>query len=178
MTFPASDLVRPGNLAVVRSNGIVGEGIRRGTSARWNHVRWITDDLGTVIEANPDGAAWGRIHKGDLLVEVPLADAQRILVPSVARDHLLGKPYGFVDCAALGLANNGITLPSVTRRVARPDRLFCSQLADYGLSLCGFQVFDDGRAFQAVDPGDLEEQAARLGWRMKEWDGDLRTKVA
>jgi len=162
--------VLPGDLILVRSAGWVGRGIRQGTCARFNHVRWAVTDAGRCVEARPHGAGWARVMPGDVVVRVPLTDAQRALVPEVAREFV-GVPYAFLDVAAIGLAKNGVALPSVRARLERPDRLFCSQLADLGLHRIGFEVFSDGRPFQAVDPGDLAERSFRAGWASGEWDG-------
>lgn len=155
----------PGDVALARGNDAVGLAIQFGTRSRFNHVRLVTNEVGHVLEADPSGAEWGLVHPDDVVVRPPLTMEQRSRIDGIAA-HLHGTPYGFLDCAALGLAQFGLTLPSVTRRVSRPDRLFCSQLVDYAWFLSGFRAFDDGRVPQDVSPGDIADLAFRAGWKV------------
>jgi len=155
----------PGDVALSRSATFVGWAIRLGTRSRVNHARLITDGLGETVEALPHGAVRGQTQPGDLIIRPPLTGDQRLAIPGIAAS-LVGTPYGFLDVAALGLAQFGITLPSVTRRIARPDRLFCSQLVDYAWFLAGFHAFTDHRTPQDVSPGDLADLALRDGWEV------------
>jgi hypothetical protein len=156
---------QPGDMALVHESGFVETGIQFGTRSRYNHVRLIVSPHGAVVEARPRGASRGHVSPGDVVVRPPLTLAQRLQIPDIAAG-LLGTPYGFLDVAALGLAQFGITLPGVKRRIARPDRLFCSQLCDYAWSLAGFTAFTDGRTPQDVSPGDLADLAFRDGWEL------------
>jgi hypothetical protein len=158
--------MQAGDIALVHNSGIVDDLIRWGTRSRYNHVRLIVDDKGNTVEALAHGAQRGHVRPGDLVVSPPMLAIQRHRIPSIAT-HLLGTPYGFLDVAALGLAQFGITLPSVKRRIARPDRLFCSQLVDYAWSLAGYHAFTDGRTPQDVSPGDLADLAFREGWKVE-----------
>lgn len=153
----------PGDVALARSNGIPAWLIRLGTRSRYNHARLVVTERGGTVEAMGSGAVRGHVHKGDVVVRPPLTDEQRNAIPAIG-DSLIGTPYGWLDVAALGLAQFGILLPSVKRRIERPDRLFCSQLVDYAWTLAGFHAYDDGRTPQDVSPGDLEELAFRSGW--------------
>lgn len=155
--------VRAGDVALVRSAGFVAWCIRLGTRSRFNHARLVIDDADGTLEANPGGAQFGYVSATDLIVSPPLTDAQRAKIPDIARS-LHGIPYAFADVAAIGLAQFGLTLPSVKRRLARPDRLFCSQLVDQAWSLAGFQAFNDGRPPQDVSPGDIADLAFAAGW--------------
>ena len=155
----------PGDVALVHESGFVETAIQFGTRSRYNHVRLIVDTKGHTVEAKPQGAARGRVQPGDVVARPPLSAEQRWRISDIAAS-LVGTPYGFLDVAALGLAQFGVTLPSVTRRVARPDRLFCSQLCDLAWSLAGFQAFADGRVPQDVSPGDLADLAFREGWEV------------
>ena len=155
----------PGDVALVHESGIIATAIQLGTRSRYNHVRLIVGVGGGTAEAQPRGAVRGEVHPGDVVVRPPMTAAQRARIPAIA-DRLLGTPYGFLDVAALGLAQFGLTLPSVRRRIARPDRLFCSQLVDYAWTLAGFHAFDDGRTPQDVSPGDLADLAFRHGWKV------------
>jgi hypothetical protein len=69
---------------------------------------------------------------------------------------LLGVPYSYLDYLALGLEHFNITVPVVRDRVARQDRMICSQLVDWTYKQCGIHLFKDGRLPQDVTPGDLE----------------------
>lgn len=155
--------MRPGDFALVRTNGVIGWLIRVVTRSQYNHARLIVADNGTVLEANPTGAEVGHVRAGDVVVSVPLTDEQRAQIPFVAI-HLLGRPYGFLDVAALGLSRLGLRIPSVRRRIANPRTLFCSQLVDLAWANVGFQAFADGRTPQDVTPGDLDDLAKRGGW--------------
>lgn len=154
---------QPGDMCLVASPTLVGAAIRLGTRSRFNHVRLVITATGGTVEAQPEGAVRGRVRAGDLVVRPPLTSEQQARIPAVGAS-LTGIPYGFLDVAALGLAQFGVTLPSVTRRIERPDRLFCSQLYDYALFLAGVHLFDDGRVPQDVSPGDLGDLAFRTGW--------------
>jgi hypothetical protein len=154
----------PGDIALCHPDGWVGHDICFATRSRYCHVRLITDADGSTVEANPPGAFRGRVQRGDVVVSVPLTDAQRAKVPALAGD-LVGTPYGWLDVAALGLAQFGLQLPVLERRLARPDRLFCSQLVDVVWQSVEFHAFDDGRLPQNVTPGDLAELSFASGWK-------------
>jgi hypothetical protein len=158
-------------MALVHETGFVETGIQFGTRSRYNHVRLVVSPHGAVVEARPRGASRGHVSHGDVVVRPPLTLAQRLQIPDIAASFVEangghGIPYGFLDVAALGLAQFGITLPSVKRRIRRPDRLFCSQLVDYAWTLAGFTAFTDERPEQDVSPGDLADLAFREGWEL------------
>lgn len=162
MTHP---LYLPGDVALAHGNDFVGLGIQFGTRSRFNHTRLVINEHGHTLEAESSGAVHGLVHADDVVVRPPMTYEERSRIDAIA-EKLRGTPYGFLDCAALGLAQFGLTLPSVTRRVSRPDRLFCSQLVDYAWSLAGFHAFDDGRVPQDVSPGDIADLALRAGWKV------------
>lgn len=153
----------PGDIALHGSHTFIGLGIQFGTRSRFNHVRLVIDEQGNTVEAEPRGASRGVIVTTDVVVRPPLSLAQRRRIRGLA-DATLGTPYGFLDVAALGLAQFGLVLPGVKRRIVRPDRLFCSQLVDYVWTEAGYHAFDDGRVPQNVSPGDLADLAFREGW--------------
>jgi hypothetical protein len=165
-----SDIFQPGDMALVHNSGFVSAAIRWGTRSRYNHVRLVTGISGNTVEAQPQGAVRGHVHPNDLVLRPPLLTSfQRAWIREAAAGFVLanhgkGIPYGFLDVAALGLAQFGITLPSVKRRIKSPDHLFCSQLYDYALSLAGYHLFTDDRTPQDVSPGDLADLAFREGW--------------
>ncbi len=69
---------------------------------------------------------------------------------------LLGTPYGFVDIAALDLADVGLRQRWLERVVDRQHALICSQLVDQACPNAGVRLFTDGRMPGRVDPGDLQ----------------------
>jgi hypothetical protein len=153
----------PGDVALVRPGGWVGAGIDVVTTSRYCHIRLIVAEDGSTVEANPPGAMRGRIQGGDVIVTAPLTDAQRAQVATTAA-ALIGIPYGWLDVAALGLAQFGIHPPGLSKRLGRPDRLFCSQLVDLVWRSVGFHAFTDGRLPQNVSPGDIADLALVNGW--------------
>lgn len=164
----------PGDIALVRANGWVGEGIDVVSRSRYCHVRLIRGADGSTVEANPPGAFRGQVKKGDVVVSVPLTDEQRARIAAEA-DALIGTPYGFLDVGALGLAQFGLRLPILSERIARPDRLFCSQLVDLVWQRVDFHAFTEEtdpeyqrtgkpRLPQDVTPGDIADLAFCSGW--------------
>lgn len=153
----------PGDIALVRDHGLVDLLIRWGTRSRYNHVRLIVGEMGGTVEALAHGAQRGHVRPGDVVVRPPLSGPEVAAIPGISR-NLLGTPYGFLDVAALGLAQFGITLPFIRKRIRNPRRLFCSQLVDYAWTLAGYHAFNDGRTPQDVSPGDLADLAFSQGW--------------
>jgi hypothetical protein len=153
----------PGDVALFRPNTFYGHAISVITTSRYCHARLIVDTDGGTVEADTGGAVRGKVEKGDVVISPPLTPDERALVPAVA-SALIGIPYGWPDVFALGLAQLGIRLPSLSRQVARPDRLFCSQLVDLVWRSVGFNAFTDGRLPQNVSPGDLADLAFVSGW--------------
>lgn len=157
--------MRPGDFALERGHGLVAAAIRLGTRSRFNHAKLVISENGDVLESLADGAEYGTVKPTDLVIETPLTDAERAAIPDIAT-LLYGTPYAWLDVVAIGLAQFGIVSRWSERRLARPDRLFCSQLVDYAWSLAGFKAFNDGRPPQAVSPGDLADLAFVDSWRV------------
>jgi hypothetical protein len=154
----------PGDVALFRPNTLVGHTISVITTSRYCHARLIVDTDGNTVEADfAPGAKPGHVEDGDLVLSPPLTPDERDKVPAVA-SALIGIPYGWRDVFALGLAQFGLRLPSLSRQVSRPDRLFCSQLVDLVWRAVGFQAFTDGRLPQNVSPGDIADLALCSGW--------------
>jgi hypothetical protein len=86
-----------------------------------------------------------------------------------AAKKLLGTPYGFPDVLAVmwETFKDGTYDGKWTwwqKRLAREDRLICSQLVDLACLKAGVHLFNDNRPTGAVTPGDLEDVFANPGW--------------
>lgn len=156
--YSAPPAWKPGDYAVVRTGGFVGQMIRLLTRSRHNHAFIIVDEAGTTVEAFPSGAALGNVSKYRRLTvsRLDLPDASRAAVVQEALG-LVGRGYGFLDILCLALLQFGIRPRLVRRRVARSGRLICSQLVDVAYLYAGVHLFNDGRQSQDVTPGDLAE---------------------
>jgi len=149
-----------GTIFVLRSSDLTGAVIRLVTLSRVNHAGVCLGGGGT-IEAKMRGAVTGREHAGALYGTGLLAEMEQQR-PGVGADvaaaalTLLGTPYGFVDIAALGLADLGVRQRWLERVVDRQHALICSQLVDQACLDAGVHLFTDGRMPGRVDPGDLE----------------------
>jgi uncharacterized protein YycO len=88
--------------------------------------------------------------------DMDLSPTVRAAVIDHALDHV-GDPYSWVDDLCIGLADLfGWHVPAaVRRRLARPDRLMCSQLVDVAYLEAGVHLWDDGRIPGDVAPSDL-----------------------
>ena len=175
MTTPPA----PGNWFVT-SNGpldstltgsLASNAIQWATSSPFNHAG-LCVDARTVIEAQPGGARRSPIdgYLGANTVwstGYALTAAQRTAIVAAAVT-LLGTPYGWGDIAAIALAQQRLgrfhridalipygRQPWWVRRLARPDRLICSQLVDLAHLLGGVHLFADGRPSGLCSPGDL-----------------------
>lgn len=155
----------PGDVALFRPHNTVGRVIASVTMARFCHARLIIDQAGNTVEADFGGAIRGRVEPGDVIVSPPLTLEQRAAIPSIAAP-LVGTPYGWADIIALGAAQLGVRhLPRFVRaRLARTDRLFCSQLVDIAWQRAGYRAFDDGRTPLDVSPGDIADLAFTHEW--------------
>lgn len=157
---------RPGDVALAGAGGgIVAAGIEVVTRSPVHHARIVVDTDGGTVEAGPPRSSRGHVHHDDIVFRPPLTDAQVDALPAAA-EQLLGVRYSFIGDAVLGLAQLGIRWQWVTDYVGREDWLFCSQLVDLALFRVGFHVFDDGRPFQNVSPGDLLLAAVARGWQL------------
>ena len=155
--------MKPGDVALFRPHNRVGSAIAVFDESRYCHIRMITDADGGTVEADFKGAIRGHVQDGDVIVTAPLTDGQRARIAAMATP-LLGTPYGFADIAALAFAKLGLRVPFLSKRLARPDRLFCSQLVDIVWQAVGFKAFDDGRLPQDVTPGDIADKAFTNSW--------------
>ncbi len=146
-----------GEFGVVRTNGWAGLGIRIITRSTVNHAFVYVGD-GLIVEAQPAGArlAPASLYPGALWSGPGLTAGLGEAIAAAAR-ALVGTPYSWVDCAAIGLTDTlGWHVPeAVRRRLNRRDRLMCSQLVDTAYALGGVHLYDDGRIAGDVSPGDL-----------------------
>lgn len=147
----------PGEFGVVRTGGWAGWLIRVVTRSTVNHA-FVYICNGLLVEAEPSGARYGyadaypdAIWSGPAITE---GKGRQIANEAIA---LIGTPYSWLDCLAIGLAKiSGRALPGFIRsRIERTDRLMCSALCDYAYHLAGVELYDDGRLFGDVSPGDL-----------------------
>ena len=116
---------------------------------------------GQVVEARPSGAGYNRVDAYPDALWSTLPDKATGAKVAAAAVGLIGTPYSWVDCACIGLADTfGWHVPlAVRRRLARPDRMMCSQLVDEAYHRGGIELFTDGRIPGDVAPNDLERIA-------------------
>ncbi|MEU7570316.1 hypothetical protein [Micromonospora sp. NPDC049240] len=154
--------MQAGDIALVRTGGLIGRLIRVVTRSRYNHIRLILDEHGSCIEANPTGCEYGFVQPGDVIVIAPLLDGERDKIADIAKE-ILGTPYGFLDVVALGLSQFGFKPRWARRRIENPETLFCSQLIDYAWKHVGYDAFPATECYD-VSPGDLGDLAFVHGW--------------
>lgn len=146
-----------GEFGVIRTNGWAGLGIRIITRSSVNHAFVYVGD-GFIIEAQPAGArhAPASLYPGALWSGPGLTAGRGEAIAAAART-LVGTPYSWVDCAAIGLTDLfGWHVPEpVRKRLNRRDRLMCSQLADTAYLMAGVHLYADGRVPGDCSPGDL-----------------------
>ena len=147
-----------GDFAVVRTPGPIGAIIRIVTRSDFNHAYTDMGD-GTIIEARARGAVRTQDTypaRWRMVSHMPLTDDQRNRICDNAI-AVLGTPYGFLDLLSLGLLQYGIRWKWIRDRVARQDRLVCSQLEDLIYERAGIHLYNDGRPSMDVTPGDLAD---------------------
>ena len=146
-----------GAFGVVRTNGWAARGIRWVTRSDVNHAFVHVGD-GQIIEARPSGAGYNHVESYPGALWSTLPDKAAGAKVAAAAVSLIGTPYSWVDCAAIGLADTfGWHVPRVVRaRLARADRMMCSQLVDEAYRRAGIELFSDGRIPGDVAPNDLE----------------------
>jgi hypothetical protein len=170
---------RPGDLYLTAFGGLTGAGIRlgqllTGDASRYTHAGVVLD-RGEVLSAQPAGARVdpvGSILKDRPLAFLPVPDwaqDRRDLIVASARSFE-GHTYGFASYLWLALARVGVR-PEWLRRVVASDRtLICSALADRVWSLAGIALFDDGRMWGEVTPGDLAHAGVTVHIGTGPWD--------
>jgi cell wall-associated NlpC family hydrolase len=157
---------KAGDIYLTRLHGWVGPAVTmlQATVAlapsRYAHAGVFLGD-GTVLSAQGSGA---RIDpESSVLEDRPLAvlrvpawaESRRDTIVDVARSYV-GHRYGWFAYAYIGLATLGIRTPWLERRIAsEATGLICSALVDRIWWHAGIGLFDDGRPFGAVKPGEL-----------------------
>lgn len=149
--------------------------VQYGTDSAVNHAGVYVGN-GKVVEAQPGGARYAdlSLYQGDGTIWaeglfLPYEDAGWLVADEAVR--MIGTPYGYKDILAIALAQPrferlfGVDLidnfvdwedqPWWVKRLARKDRLICSQLVDEAYRLAGIHLYNDGRLSQLVSPGDL-----------------------
>jgi cell wall-associated NlpC family hydrolase len=167
----------PGDFMVARTRfaplqaQLMSACIQWGTNSDVNHAGIHVGD-GQVIEARPGGAGYAPLteYMGDNTRWSAgygiTSGLQRAAIVAAA-EHLIGTPYGWGDCVAIALAQARLGghvdahadwthQPWWVKRLARTDRLICSQLVDQAYLLAGVHLFSDGRYPGMVSPADLQ----------------------
>lgn len=151
-----------GDYFVVATNGTVARLIRWFTGSWANHAGiCLGGDL--VVEANPHGVAVGHLseyaghHIAWSRFDLTEREQDRIIG---ACNAMLGIPYSFKDIAALALRRWGVRIWA-DHRLARGDRLICSQLVVRAYRVAGFDLVP-GVPDNFVTPGDLAAVLERL----------------
>lgn len=121
---------------------------RRSGAWRFNHVAVLTGG-GELVEACPgrDGA---ELNPAEDYAGYTLVVSDPTQYPVAVRDEValaalqcVGTPYGWPDIAALAVAllfGADLVPGFVWRRLSRPDRLVCSQLAAYVYAVAGVEL--------------------------------------
>lgn len=162
--------MNPGDYFVAKTGGWEAQVIRAATRSRVNHAGVIVEPTGRTVEAQPGGARYGRVPAGARVITPrhpdgsPLTAEERARIATAAI-ACIGVPYNWTGLGALAASQYGLGwLPGVETKLGDLDDLFCSQIVDFALHQGGVILFDDGRPFGKVSPGDLEEVAAVAGW--------------
>jgi hypothetical protein len=160
--------MKPGDFYLTRISGWTGAFITLaqwsiGDLSRYTHAGIYLGDCfgdGTdyVAEAMPGGLQINPLSKyhGKELVHsrFDLTDAQRRIIVAEAV-KLEGTPYSFLGYLYVGLASFKHCPKKIKTLVSSSDALFCSQAVDYVYTKAGVPLFDDGRTYLDVTPGDL-----------------------
>lgn len=174
--------IRPGDYFLTRASTALGLAIRTVTRSPVNHAGIVTavEPDGTVrtVQALSHGVVPRplplRVATGDAVVIVhPTITHQQRLLAAGTAELLVHRRvgYDYSDLLAAGLLQYGVSLPSIRRKVADPDRMICSQAVDWCYGQAGVHLFDDGRTPQAVTPGDLLWLHEQRGWATTWWGG-------
>jgi hypothetical protein len=159
-----------GVYGVERDNGFVAACIRVGLRSQYNHA-WVFVGA-KVVAAQPGGVRFDSVPDvADMAIADELLAHLESIRPGIGQEIAnqaiwLGDKhgkYGFLDIGALALRQFGINLGPVNRRIARSDRMICSQLVDECYRRAGVHLFA-GRLSQDVTPGDLADLITKHDW--------------
>jgi len=126
----------PGNIGIVRSNGIPARLIQLGTLSRWNHV-FIYIGNGLIIEATPKGVRIGDLAQYTNIVWnkhqewYNESESREAIVKGAFR--ALEKPYNWVNILTIFFRIIGLKILANTKlmkRLAEKDGYICSELAE------------------------------------------------
>jgi len=79
----------------------------KSTAAHYNHVFMVTDDLGTIIQADPSGVEYGHIsaYRGqDFVLKTPPYGPGDAEIAVQAMKSFVGEKYGWLTIASVGLS--------------------------------------------------------------------------
>lgn len=158
----------PGDFYLTRIGGPVGIGITLaqwaiGDLSRYSHAGIYLGDykepgIPYVAEAMPGGLQINPLSKyhGKEFVHSSfvMTPEQRESILSMAIS-MEGIPYAYLGYLYLGLTSFNHCPDWVKNKVSSSKALFCSQFVDYVYSQNGLHLFDDGRLYLDVTPGDL-----------------------
>jgi cell wall-associated NlpC family hydrolase len=156
----------PGDFYLTRIGGATGVFITLsqwaiGDLSRYSHAGIYLGEVGgtpMVAEAMPGGLQINPLSKydGKELVHsrFELTSEQRahIVALSLAKE---GTPYSYLGYLYVGLSAFKRCPKWVKDQVSSADALFCSQFVDFVYNQAGVELFDDGRIYLDVTPGDL-----------------------
>lgn len=154
----------PGDFGLVHMGGDAGKLIRLGQYldgdgfADYEHA-FIYVGNGMIVEAEPGGAKYVRIHYNDVLWStgwLTIPDEQRIKIVNAAI-AFQGVPYSAMDYFAIAARRLklGILVPGLREYVKTTKHMICSQLVDACYQQAGVQLFNDGRWPGYVTPAAL-----------------------
>ncbi len=158
---------------------LMAKAVQVGTDSAVNHAGVYVGN-GDVVEAQPGGARLVPVEmylgpgtfwaEGAFLANFNGVFTDGGAVAEYAKS-MVGTPYSYSDIVAIALAQPRFKKvfgfdpidehvqwndqPWWVKRLARKDRLICSQLVDEAYRLAGIHLFNDGRLSQLVSPGDL-----------------------
>lgn len=158
----------PGDFYLTRISGLTGVFITLsqwaiGDLSRYSHAGiylgdYKGDGVDYVAEAMPGGFQINPLSKyhGKELVhsDFQLSDGTRADIVRQAVS-LEGTPYSYLGYLYVGLTAFNHCPKWVKNKVSSSDALFCSQAVDLVYSQNGVGLFDDGRLYLDVTPGDL-----------------------
>jgi hypothetical protein len=148
-------LPQPGDYGLVRTYDAMGWLIRLGTLSKWNHAFVYLGD-GLIAEAAPKGVIISPASNyPDAVYSNDNLDAiDRNLIVKAAKSYV-GTPYNWVDIVAIVCVRVlGFKLKRAMARVARMDRMICSQHVAQSYADARYDLHIGWPPF-LVEPADL-----------------------